>query len=119
VPLFRKKKKKPEPASEEHGVITYLPFASGDEFGTEDEREAVFALEERIEAAVARVGGEHDGNEFGEGQAILYTCGPDADAVFVALREALQGFPLQPGSRAVKRYGPPQDDSRSETVELA
>lgn len=118
MPLFRRKKHSQVQASDEHALITYLPL-SGDEFGTVDEREAVFALEERIEQAVARVGGEHDGNEFGEGQAILYTYGPDADALLAAVRASLAGFPVRDGAYAIKRYGRADDpDARSERVEL-
>lgn len=59
-------------------VITHLPL-SDDEFGTEEERESVYELEDRLEGAAAAVGGDHDGHEFGGGEAVLYTYGPDAD----------------------------------------
>ena len=102
----------------EHAVITHLPL-SGDEFGSEDEREAVYALEDRLRTAAAAAGGEHDGNEFGGGEAVLYTYGPDADAVFVAVRRSLGDFPVRQGAYALKRYGPPEDpDARSERVPL-
>src|SRR5688500_1587475 len=102
--LFRRK---PAP-SDEHAVITHLPL-SGDEFGTAEERDAVHALEHRIEDAVAAIGGEHDGDEFGEGQAILCTYGPDADALFEAISACLEGFDVRPGAYAVKRYGRADD----------
>jgi hypothetical protein len=115
MPLFRRKKAAP---SDEHAVITYLPL-SGDEFGTEEEREAVFRLEERIERAAADIGGEHDGNEFGEGQAILYTYGPDADALFDAVRGSLGDFPVREGAYAIKRYGRADDpEAAQQRVEL-
>jgi hypothetical protein len=102
----------------EHAVITYLPLAGG-EFGSEEEQKALYALEERIEKAVRRIG-EFDGNEIGEGQAVLYTYGRDADALFDAIKHALGDIPLRPGAKAVKRYGPAEDaDARTETVPLA
>ena len=105
--------------ADEHAVITHLPL-SGDGFGTEDEREAVQALERRIEAAVGEIGGEHDGDEFGGGEAALYTYGPDADALLEAIRGCLEGFELRPGAYAVKRYGRAEDaDTREERVPLA
>lgn len=117
--FFRRKQPSAAAPATEHAVITYLPLAGG-QFGAEDEREAVFALEDRIAKAVARIGGEHDGNEFGEGQAILYTYGPDADALLTAIRQSFAGFPLRPGAHAVKRYGPADEpDARSERVPLA
>lgn len=116
--FFRRAKAETASASE-HAVITHLPL-SGGAFGAEDEREAVFALETRIEKAVAELGGEHDGNEFGEGEAILYTYGPDADALLAAIRRSLEDFPLRSGAYAVKRYGHADDpDALSERVPLA
>ena len=110
MPLFRRKK---APPSDEHAVTTHLPL-SGDEFGAESEREAVYELEDRIARAVGRIGGEHDGNEFGEGQAILYTDGPDADAIFDAVRESLADLPVRAGAYAIKRYGRADDPAATE-----
>jgi hypothetical protein len=118
MPLFRRKEK-PQPAvSDEHCVITYLPL-SDDGFGTEEERDAVHVLERRITEAVAAIGGEHDGDEFGGGEAALFTYGPDADALFDAIRGCLEGFDVRPGAYAVKRYGRADDpDTREERVPL-
>jgi hypothetical protein len=111
--------RKKAPPSDEHAVITHLPL-SGDEFGTENEREAVYELEDRIARAVAGIGGEHDGNEFGEGEAVLYTYGPDADALFEAVRGSLAGFPVRAGAYAIKRYGRADDAAAvQQRVELS
>jgi hypothetical protein len=117
VRLFRSKKK-PGAPSDEHAVITHLPL-SDDEHGTGEEREAVFSLEDRLLEAASALGGEHDGNEFGGGEAVLYTYGPDADALFEAVRSCLADFPVRPGAFAVKRYGRADDpDAREERVPL-
>jgi hypothetical protein len=114
--LFGRKAKEAPP---DHSVITHLPL-SGDEFGTAEEREEVFALESRIETAVEALGGDHDGNEFGGGEAVLYTYGPDADALMEAIRSALAGFAVRPGAYAIKRFGAFDDDeAREERVPLA
>jgi hypothetical protein len=121
VPLFgRKKRDAPEaPPADEHAVITHLPL-SGDGFGTPDERRAVETLEECIEVAVARFGGDHDGDEFGGGEAVLYTYGPDADLLFEAIRRCLVGFDVRDGAYAVKRYGPADDpNAREERIALS
>ncbi len=89
-------------------MITHLPLAGGD-FGTADEREAVLDLESRIERAAAALGGDHDGNAFGDGEVVLYSYGPDADALFAAIERALEGFSVQPGAYAIKRYGRADD----------
>ena len=94
-------------------MVTHLPLLH-DEYGSADERKAVFAIEERIVEAAARLGGEHDGNEFGGGEAVLYTYGPDADALFEAVRSCLGDFPLRPGAYAVKRYGRADDPTAPE-----
>jgi hypothetical protein len=116
VPLFRKKPK--AAPSPEHAVITHLPL-SDDEHGTADERTAIFALEDKLTEAAAALGGEHDGNEFGGGEAVLYTYGPDADALLDAVRRCLSDYPIRPGTYAVKRYGRADDpDARQERVPL-
>jgi hypothetical protein len=121
MPLFRRKKDaQPQPvAADDHAVITHLPL-SGDEFGTDEEREGVQALEDRIEEAVAEIGGEHDGDEFGGGEVVLYTYGPDADALLEAIRRCLDGFEVRPGAYAIKRYGRADDPgAREERVPLS
>ena len=99
-------------------MITHLPL-SDDEHGTADEREAVFAIEDRLTEAAALLGGEHDGNEFGGGEAVLYTYGPDADALMEAVKSSLGDFPVRPGAYAVKRFGRADDPAaREERVPL-
>jgi hypothetical protein len=117
MPLFRRSKQLAPPPSE-HAVIVHLPLSGGD-FGGEDERAAVHALEDRIIAAVEPIGGDHDGHEFGAGEAVLYTYGPDASALYDAIRPCLDDIPLRPGAYAIKRFGPATDpDSPQERVEL-
>ena len=120
MPLFRRKRDESPQAAKpaQHAVITHLPL-SDDEFGTDEEREAVYELEDRLERRIAAVGGEHDGHEFGGGEAVLYAYGPDADILLETIREGLADFPLQPGAHAIKRYGAAEDpDAREEHVPL-
>jgi hypothetical protein len=115
MPLFRRRRD-PEPApvaADDHAVITHLPL-SGDGFGAAEEREVVQALEERITQEVTQIGGEHDGDEFGAGEAVLYTYGPDADALFDVIQRCLDGFELREGAYAIKRYGRADDPSARE-----
>jgi hypothetical protein len=96
VALFRRRKADAEvQVAPEHSVITHLPL-SDDAFGTRAEREAIHELEGCIEEAVAAIGGEHDGDEFGGGEAVLFTCGPDADILFAAVARCLEGFQFVP-----------------------
>ena len=119
MPLFRRRKDPAAAPTDDHAVITHLPL-SGDDFGTQEEREAVHELEARIEEAVRAIGGEHDGDEFGGGEAALFTYGPDADALLDAIQLCLRDFDVRPGAYAVKRYGPAEDpNAREERVPLA
>jgi hypothetical protein len=97
----------------EHAVITHLPL-SDDAYGSESERAALHELEERIDAAVAGIGGAHEGDEIGGGEAILFTYGPDADRLLEAIRACLAGFPVLDGAYAVKRYGGPDNPGAPE-----
>ncbi len=118
MPLFRRKSKEP-PASVDHAVILHLPL-SGEEFGTANEREDVLALEERIIEAVQPIGGDHDGHEFGAGEAVLYTYGRDANELFDAIGGSFGAFPIRRGAYAIKRFGPAADPgSAEERLELA
>lgn len=102
-----------------HSVITHFVI-SGDAAGTQLERDEIMELEERISDAVEAVGGEHDGSEFGGGEAVLYTYGPDADALFTAIFGCLATMDLLPGAYAIKRYGAADDpDAREERVEIS
>jgi hypothetical protein len=93
--------------------------ATDDGFGTPEERQAVHELESRISHAIAAVGGEHDGDEFGGGEVVLFTYGPDADRLFEAISGCLEGFPIRPGAYVVKRYGRANDpNAREERVPL-
>ena len=61
-----------------------------------------------------------DGNEVATdgSDGFLYMYGPDADALFGAVRPALEGAPFMRGARVTLRYGPPQDGVREVEVEL-
>lgn len=87
-------------------------------FGTPEEREAVFELEDGlIEAMSVEPSIEVDGHEFGEGIGRVYVYGPDADRMFALAEPSLRAF-AAPKKKITRRYGPPGDpDVRSvETV---
>jgi hypothetical protein len=115
--LFGQKKIAAE-SSDEQAVITHVPL-SDDAFGAVEERNAIIELEDELTKAAASVGGEHDGNEVGNGEVVFYTYGPDADILLEAIRNYLD-HRVPPGAFAVKRYGRAQDpDSPEERIPLA
>ena len=86
------------------------------------ETEAVFELEDRLIEAIEQAhAGEFDGNEIAldGSEVVLYAYGPDADALFEAMRPSLAEVEPRPGSHAIKRYGPAADpQAREARVEL-
>jgi hypothetical protein len=110
--FFRRKKPAVAPTAE-HAVIAHFTL-SWEEFGTNEEREAVFALEDRlIEAITDADVGEFDGNDFGAGEAVLYAYGPDADRLFDAMEPHLQAFEARPAF-CILRYGEASDPAAHE-----
>lgn len=117
--LFTRKEKAPVPAlSAEHAVIIHFSL-SDDQHGTVEEREAIFALEDRLAELIdARRLGEHDGNEFGGGEAVIYCYGPDARHLFAGIESELRAFPARP-AHAYLRYGGVTDHAaREERIDL-
>jgi hypothetical protein len=88
-------------------VLVHIPLTD-QEFGNSAEREAIFALENQLLAAIQAAGaGEFDGNEFGDGQCTLYMYGNDADRLFGSIEAILRSSPLASRGNAIVRYGPP------------
>lgn len=99
------KKSKQVPPAPEHAVLVHFAYGSTD-------LSRLFALEEQLEDVItaARVG-EFDGNEVATdgSDGTLYMYGPDADALFAAVRPILQATEFMKGAHVKLRYGPPQD----------
>jgi hypothetical protein len=97
----------------EQAVIVHLKLDS--EFGEPTEREAVLALEQKIEQAIARVSaGEFDGDEFGGHECVLFMYGPDADRLYQAIEPLLKVDPASVEGYALKRYGDVRDPKARE-----
>jgi hypothetical protein len=104
-------------ANRDEAVIVRLKL-SDDEFGQAEEREAVFAIEDRLtELLAARNVGEVDGHEFGIGFATLYMYGPSAEQIADVVLDLLAGSRHRDGSALIKRFGRP--GSREESVYLS
>lgn len=106
-------KEEPPPPSE-HAVIVYFQYHSTD-------LQPIFTLEDELEAAIQKASaGEFDGNEVpvNGGEASLYMYGPDGDALFAAVKPALETSDLMKGARVQIRYGPPEDGVRESEVFL-
>lgn len=87
-------------------VLKVFLRLADDAFGTSEEREAIFELEDQLAAAVREAAaGECDGHEFGRGWGVLYFYGPDAGRIGEVAAPLLQRFGAREGSYVVRRYG--------------
>ena len=107
------------------GLLDNLLQKNGNKSSTEPEQAVIvhfeagspyqsrlFALEDRLEQVIASTGtGELDGNEIATdgSDGYLYMYGPDADALFTAVRPTLDAVDFMKGARVMLRYGPPEE----------
>lgn len=100
----------------DHAVLVHLKLSSG-EFGEEEERERIGQLGDRLDDLVQKADvGEFDGDEYGDGECVLYFYGGNADKLYAAMEPTLLLSPLSPGGHAVKQYG---EGGRSKKVKIA
>ncbi|KAB2348444.1 DUF695 domain-containing protein [Actinomadura rudentiformis] len=102
----------------EHAV--FVNFAlSGDGFGLEEEREAIYALEDRLEVVLRDANvGESDGHEFGAGGATIFFYGADAEELFRVIEPVLRAADFPP-TQAELRFGSIDDeDCRVDVIPL-
>ncbi|HMM19071.1 MAG TPA: hypothetical protein PKC47_16390 [Petrimonas sp.] len=101
--------------SNNHAVLIYLKLS--DAFGSPEGLEEIYALEEKMEEAVLQANaGEFDGDEFGEGEGVLFFYGNDADTLFKTIEPTLKQSRFISGARIIKRYGPADDEDSKEIV---
>lgn len=94
-----------EPLNGEQALLVFLRL-SDDTFGTAEDRERIFELEDEMAAAVKdAAAGEYDGHEFGDGWGVLYLYGPDATHLAKIAVPLVRRFGPRVGSYFVQRYG--------------
>jgi hypothetical protein len=105
----------PEDIQLEQAVIVHLRLSDGG-FGSLEDRDCLFELQDKIAAAIqAADAGELDGDEFGEGECVLFMYGPSADRLFAAIEPLLRSSLSAVGGYAIKRYGEASERSAAET----
>ena len=103
--LFRRRQPA-APVAGNHAVIVHFGL-SDDEFGTEAERATLGDLGDRLADVVARAGvGEFDGDEFGEGEGVLYLYGPDDELLWRVVEPEVRACALRPAFALVRPGGP-------------
>ena len=91
----------------DQGVIVTIDLEGLQEFGTEDQHESIHALEQKLATLLPECSGI-DGDEFGEGECIVYLYGPSADDIFSAIESELKSSPFNRIDITLQ-YGRPED----------
>ena len=90
---------------------------SNDEYGTEEERDAIHRFTDKLAEVILESGvGVFDGDEFGNGECGLFMYGANADRLFNVVEPLLRGWKPLNGGYAIKRYGAPI--GQSERIEF-
>lgn len=104
--LFRKLFHRRPTGHADEWVAIHFKLRSGEEFGTHLERSAVHELAERLASLVRQKKvGSYDGDEYGQGQGVLFIHGPNADILYEAISPLLRSWALLEGGYVIKRYG--------------
>ncbi len=117
--LFSKPKpvvQKPGQSTEEQAVLVHLDAVNLSPEVYENYDLAM--LEDQFNEALQENGsGEVDGNEIGEGEAIIFIYGANADKIFADIEPILRGNPLCQNARIRIRYGSPGSPERVARIE--
>lgn len=108
----------PEPSvgASEQGLKVEI-WLSQPGLGSSSDRESILELEDAlVEAMKVNPKIEVDGHEFGEGKAVLFLYGPDADEMFRIAKPLLLAFPSMGPKRVVRRYGSVFDPESKEVA---
>ena len=104
-------------ADDDQSVTVHLVLA-GNGFGTDEERQRIYALEDALTLSIDRAAaGTFDGDGFGEGGADLFAYGPDADSLYAAMEADIRAYGPAAGSSVLLVYGS-DADSPDRTIEL-
>lgn len=82
-------------------------FALDDsKFGAKSERERIYRFTDKLNAALVAAGtGKYDGDEFGEGECMLFMYGTDAEAIYRTVSPLLSRASFLHGAK-VELFGP-------------
>ncbi len=91
----------------DQAVIINVYISGPQDFATKEERHEIKQLETKISALLPEASGI-DGDEFGDGEAVIYVYGPDANQIFEAIEPALKAAPFDHVDITLQ-YGLPDD----------
>ena len=97
----------------EQAVLIRVPVS--DRFGTPGELQEVYDFEDSLtEVLEGKELGDVDGHDIGEGEAIVYLYGPDADELLAAIEPTLRASRMAPSMQIKLRYGSVNDPDARE-----
>src|SRR6187397_2692330 len=113
--LFGQKREMVNNDSEnEHAVIVHFTYYK-------DDLEPLFELEEKLEEAITeKVAGEYDGHEIAldMSDGFLYMYGPNAEALFKAVKPTLEQTDFTKGALATLRFGGPGSEAKEIEIQI-
>lgn len=105
-----------EQNSRKEWIAIYFRLPSGEQFGTQGEREMARNFAKSLDHVIQeRHVGVYDGDEYGNGEGGLFIYGPNADILYDVVYPLLANWPALKGGYVIKRYGVPE---RSERIEF-
>lgn len=113
--MFKKLLKKLRPSSEkldfvyDQAVILTIYFDGLDDFGSKEQQQSIENLEGEI-ASLLPANSGIDGDEFGDGECIVYIYGPSADKIFSSIKSELKKSPFNRIDITLQ-YGQPDSPS--------
>ena len=114
--LFKKQSSQQSPDEEAspQALILRSVFESSDEFGSDKELQAIYALEDKLEEAFVGTGYDVDGHEIGDTEFVIYIYGENADEAFNLSKAVLKNSPFI-WFNVTLRYGAVDDKNAAET----
>ena len=107
--MFRSR---PAPAAGQEWVAVHFKLSDA-QFGTANERDAAHRFSDELSSVIEKQGvGVFDGDEFGNGEGVLFMYGPNADKLFDAVHSTLVTWEPLKGGHVIKRYGKKVDSER-------
>ena len=95
------------PTASEQALIVSIRLSDAS-FGTHEEREKLFKLEDKLITAIkSSSAGEYDGNEIGGGTFTMYMYGASTARLWEVVSPIIRTLPPATGSYAIERYGGP------------
>ena len=101
--------------SKEPKDILNISFALSENFGSQEERDTLSALEDNLTDLLDQHGlGVCEGHEAGGGRFVIFLNGPDADEMFNLIEPALRASPISKGGLVTMVYRSNSEERQSE-----